>query len=68
VQHITVDRVQGTRFVQVHDPLVACLCAGPRGWSSRLRIGLRHGQDFVVGVRLQPLRVPEAFGLRDSLS
>jgi hypothetical protein len=41
VQHITVDRVQGTRFVQVHDPLVACLCAGPRGWSSRLRIGDR---------------------------
>lgn len=41
VQHITVDRVQGARFVQVHDPLVACLCAGPRGWSSRLRIVVR---------------------------
>jgi hypothetical protein len=38
-------------------------------WVIAVPVGdLRHGQDFVVGVQLQPLRVPEAFGLRDSLS
>jgi hypothetical protein len=37
--------------------------------TARERIGIRHGQDFVVGVRLQPPRVPVAgFVCRDSLS